>query len=64
MHDSTPADIVAVVDHLSPSRVNAQAIKEWTSKYPVLSSVHRFLLSGWPTQKLGSEFHPFVTRKN
>ena len=29
-----------------------------------MSCVHRFLLSGWPTQKLKAEFHPYVSRKN
>ena len=63
-HDGTPADVIAVVDHLSSLAVNAQTIKELTAKDPVLSCVHRFLLSGWPTQKLKAEFHPYVSCKN
>ena len=63
-NDCVPADIVAVVDHLSSSAVNAQAIKEWTAKDPVLSCVHIFTLSGWPIHKLTSEFQPYVSHKD
>ena len=49
---------------LHSSAVNAQAIKEWTAKDPVLSCVHRFTLSGWPTHKFSSEFQPYVSRKD
>jgi len=62
--DCVPADVVAVVDHLSSTAVNAQAVKEWTAKDPILSCVHRFVLSGWPTHKLTSEFQPYVSRKD
>ena len=51
-NDCVPADVIAVVDHLSSLAGNAQAIKEWTAKDPVLSCVHRFTLSGWPTDEL------------
>ena len=33
-NDCVPADVVAVVDHLSSLAVNAQAIREWTAKDP------------------------------
>ena len=62
--DCVPADVVAVIDHLSTTAVDARAIKEWTAKDPTLSCVHRFLLSGWPTHKLNSQFQPYVSRKN
>ena len=63
-NDCVPADVVAVVDHLSSLAVNAQAIKEWTAKDSVLSCIHRFTLSGWPTHKLPSKFQPYVSRKD
>ena len=64
LFDCVPADVVAVIDHLSSCSINASAVKELTAKDPTLSCVHRFLLSGWPTQKLGQEFQPYVSRKN
>ena len=63
-NDSVPADVVAVVDHLSSSAVSAPAIKSWTAKDPVLSCVHRFILSGWPTHKLDSTFQSYISRKD
>ena len=62
--DCVPADVVAVIDHLSTTAVDAQAIKQGTAKDPTLSCVYRFHLSGWPAQKLNSEFQPYVSRKN
>ena len=62
--DCVPADIAAVFDHLSSSSIDGSDVKELTAKDPTLSCVHRFVLSGWPTQKLGQEFQPYVSRKN
>ena len=59
--DCIPAYVIAVLDHLSSSLVIAQAIKEWTA---VLSCIHRFTLSGWPTYKLTSKFQTYVSRKD
>ena len=63
-NDCTPADVVAVVEQLSSSAVDAQTIKQWTIKDPTLSCVHRFVLSGWPAHKLNPEFQPYVNRKD
>ena len=63
-NECVPADVVAVIDHLSTTAVDAQAIKEWTAKDPTLSCVHRFVLSGWPVHKLNPEFQPYVSCKN
>ena len=46
--DKLPGDLVHLVDHLSTTAVNAEAIKDWTSKDPVLSQVRRYLMVGWP----------------
>uniref|UniRef100_A0A1A7YSF0 Gypsy retrotransposon integrase-like protein 1 n=2 Tax=Iconisemion striatum TaxID=60296 RepID=A0A1A7YSF0_9TELE len=39
---------VLMMDVLEESLINADQIKRWTSKDPVLSQVHEFLLKGWP----------------
>ena len=62
--DCTPADVVAAIDHLSSTAVTAQAVREWTAKDPLLSNVHRYILSGWPTQKLDSAFQPYFHRRD
>ena len=46
--DKLPGDLVHLIDHLSTTAVNAEAIKDWTSKDPVLSQVRRYLMVGWP----------------
>ena len=38
--DKLPGDLVHLIDHLSTTAVNAEAIKDWTSKDPVLSEVN------------------------
>ena len=63
-HGHIPADVIAVIHHLSSSAVDAQAIQEWTAKDPVLSCVYRFVLTGWPSNKLSPEFQPYATRKS
>lgn len=37
-----------LIDHLSATSVSAEAIKDWTSKDPVLSQVRRYVMVGWP----------------
>ena len=63
-HDGVPEDLVMVINHLSSTSVNVANIKEWTAKDPVLSCVFRFLMSGWPDQKLDKDYQPYVTRKH
>ena len=57
-----PADLVLVMNQLSTTTVNAERIKDWTEKDPVLSQVKRFILLGWPDKKLGEEFTPFTSK--
>ncbi len=59
--DDLPEDLVLLVNHLSSTSIGASNIKERTAKDPVLSCVHRFLMTGWPNHKLGTEY---TTRKN
>ena len=63
-HDCVPEDLVMVINHLSSTSVSVANIKEWTAKDPVLSCVFRFLMSGWPDQKLDKDYQPYVTRKH
>ena len=63
-HEYFPEDLTLLINHLSSTLVSTANIKEWTSKDPVLSCVHRFVMSGWPDDKLGDEFHPNTTRKS
>ena len=63
-HDCVPEDLVMVINHLSSTSVSVANIKEWTAKDPVLSCVFRFLMSGWPDQKLDKDYQPYATRKH
>lgn len=62
--DHFPADLTLLLNHLSSMSISAANIKEWTSKDPVLSCVRRFLMTGWPDDKLGDEFRPYASRKS
>ena len=46
--DKLPGDLVHLMDHLSVTTVNANAIRLWTSKDPVLSQVSRYIMGGRP----------------
>lgn len=39
-------------------------VRNWTEKDQVLSRVRRFVMSGWPSSQLGSEFQPYVSKKD
>ena len=61
--DSVPEDLTLVLNHMSSTSISADSIKNWTAN-PVMSSVLRFLLSGWPDTKLDKEYQPYVQRKD
>ena len=61
--DSTPADLVLLMDHLSGTTCCAAHIKEWTAKDPILSQVYRYVMSGWPCTQLPEEFKPYKCRQ-
>ena len=58
-----PLHTNVLIDHLSATSIGPANIRECTSKDPVLSTVHRFVMSSWPDQKLGEKFTPYTIRK-
>ena len=60
--DRLPGDLVHLIDHLSATSVNAENIREWTSKDSILSQVKRYTLLGWPDAPQGEEFKPYQSR--
>jgi len=64
-NDCVPADVVAVVDHLSSLALNAQAIKGWTAKDPSSPASEDLLsLVGQLTSSLPSTNPMLVARTN
>ena len=43
-----PGEVLMTMSELSKSPINATDIWSWTSKDPVLSSVYRYVVRGWP----------------
>ena len=43
-----PAEYVQLIENLNDSPVTSTHIRTWTQRDPVLSRVHRYLLTGWP----------------
>ena len=44
--DKQPGYLIHLVNHLATT--NVKAVRDWTSKDPLLSRVHHFLMVGWP----------------
>ena len=44
----TVPELVHLMETISNTVVTAEDIKHWTAKDPVLSTVLRYMLSGWP----------------
>ena len=61
--ETTPADLIFLTDHLSATCISAHHIKQWTSQDPVLSCVHRFILTGWPERDWQPEFRPYFSKR-
>ena len=59
-----PGDILATMEHLTKTPVNAEQIKVWTSKDPVLSEVCRYIQNGWPVSATEDDLVPFKRRMN
>ena len=59
--DKLPGDLVHLIDHSSTTAVNAEAIKDWTSKDPVLSQVRRYVMVGWP-DNVSTDLKPYQSR--
>lgn len=62
--DSTPEDLVQLVNHLEATAINAGSIKHWTGKDPVLSRVRQFLSQGWPSTDLHEDFKPYKSKQS
>ena len=59
--DRVPGDLVHLFNHLSATTVNAQAIKDWTNKDPILAKVRQYVMTGWPAT-VPDEFKPYQSR--
>lgn len=55
-----PGDTVLLMSTLP---VNADKIKEWTDKDPLLSRVRKLILTGWPAWSKDVELRPYYSRK-
>jgi hypothetical protein len=62
-HKHFPEDLNLLINHLSATSIGPANIREWTTKDPVLSSIRRFILTGWPEHKLREEFTPYTSQK-
>ena len=60
--DCLPGELIHLMNHLISIPLTASAVKILTEKDPVLAQVKRFVMSGWPSQPLGSEFQPYVSK--
>ena len=59
-----PPEVILLLEHMSESPVTAQCIRNSTSKDPLLSSVFRYIRSGWPSSNpAGSELSPYFSRR-
>ena len=61
---TTPADLILLTEHLSSTCISAHHIKQWTSRDPVLSCVHRFIQTGWPEEDLQPQFRPYYSKRS
>ena len=61
--DCVPGDLVRLIHHLSTMATNANKIKEWTRRDPILSKVYYHISSGWPNN-IDESLHPYRTRKD
>ena len=59
----TPGDNVNLMETIDKGPVNAQQIKEGTSRDPVLAKVRHYILSGWPSEGT-PEIISFYNRKD
>ena len=59
-----PADVVYLLEFIDSSPIGVGMIKHWTDKDALLSSVRRFVISGWP-ESIGddAELRPYCCRQ-
>ncbi|XP_029551127.1 uncharacterized protein K02A2.6-like [Salmo trutta] len=58
-----PPETIFLMERLSNSPVNANQIKQWTDRDPILSQVKRFLMQGWPPVIEDDGLGPYAKRK-
>ena len=58
-----PNDTIFLVEYLNSSPVTVKNIKFWTNRDPVLSSVMKFILHGWPNHMQDPILRPYTARK-
>ena len=64
-HSEAPAmegDVLLLRDHLEGSVVTSKQIQQWTSKDPIMATVRKFTLQGWPESNQQRELQPFFNR--
>ena len=57
-----PGDVLQTMEHLSSTPIIADKIKIWTSRYPHLSQVLRYVQHGWPVS-VEDDLAPFACRR-
>ena len=55
---------VMLFEDVETPPVNAQQIKQWTDKDPVLARVRDYILRGWPREVENKAFTPYTRRKD
>ena len=51
-----------LLNHLSEAIISASQIKHWTSKDPIFSFVHHFILHGWNTTNSNEDLQHYFNR--
>ena len=59
----TPAEVVLSIDVLNSSPETVAKVSKWTSRDPVLSLVHKFVVEGWP-QNVPDDLHNYWRRRD
>jgi len=58
-----PAEVIGLMEMMDSTPVNAQKIKNWTLRDPVLSEVVTFTMQGWPEHNPREELFPYWSRR-
>ena len=56
--DGITGEVMHLFNHLSSTGFSSEHIRKWTASDPILSQVHRFILTGWP-QNMDSKFQSY-----
>ena len=59
-----PAKTVLLMEQIDNGVVTADMIRSWTRKDPILSRVHQFVQSGWPTTIPNKSLHPYWDKRH